>query len=227
VEPLVFSAAIPAAVARSLDEATIHLWRFRYARHEGRAPFIALLAAYAGLHPSGVTLVDAEGGKPYFSEATLGRMRTAEARTLRFNWSHSGDYALIALAYGQPLGVDIEHVRARLRALELARRFFDPAEADALAALDVARVGTAFIALWCAKEAVLKAGGRGLAFGLERVAFLPAAGGLAWRPHRIDAALGGAQGWSLTQFAPTPRYRGALAWYGPARAVRAFQLDRA
>lgn len=220
---LVFSPAVPTVAAPTLDAASIHLWRIRHALSEGRAPLIGLLAAYTGLAPEAIGLVEAAGGKPRFSAATLRRIPSAPARTLEFNWSHSGDYALIALALALPVGVDIEHLRPRLRALEIAQRFFDPAEAAAMGALDRPALDRAFIALWCAKEALLKARGKGLAFGLARVAFAPSAGG-AWRPRAIDAALGGTRGWRLVQFEAAPSYRGALAWRGEPRSVHTFRL---
>lgn len=219
---LVFSTAIPAVAARALDTGSIHLWRIRHALSEGRAPLIGVLAAYTGLDPDAIELVDAEGGKPRLSAATQRRMPAAAARAIEFNWSHSGDYALIALSLALPLGVDIEHRRPRLRALEIAQRFFAPAEAEALGALDPSTLDRAFIALWCAKEALLKARGKGLAFGLTRVAFAPSPGG-AWQPLAIDAALGGTCGWRLMQFEAAAGYRGALAWRGDARSVRAFR----
>jgi 4'-phosphopantetheinyl transferase len=64
--------------------------------------------------------------------------------------------------------------------------------------------------LWCAKEAVLKAHGRGLAFGLHRLAFAERDGALAL--VRADSALGDAADWQLREFVPHPGYRAALAW---------------
>jgi 4'-phosphopantetheinyl transferase len=73
--------------------------------------------------------------------------------------SHSG--ALEAVAVCElPVGVDVERIRP-LRALALARRFFPPVEADALAALPEAERDAAFLRLWTAKEAYVKALGTG------------------------------------------------------------------
>ncbi len=222
-QAVVFANAVPADAARALDDTSIHLWRIRYARSEGRVPLARLLAAYLGRPPADVTLVDAAGGKPRLAGATRLRGAVDGAPSLEFNWSHSGRYALVAVARAVPLGVDIEHVRPRLRALELAQRFFAPPEAVALGAIGADARDAAFIALWCAKEAVLKARGEGLAFGLARVAFAPGSEG-AWRPLAIDAALGGTVGWQVMQFSAAARYRGAVAWRGAPRRLRAFQL---
>src|SRR3546814_11324671 len=62
-------------------------------------------------------------------------------------------------------GADLELLRPRPRALALAERFFVRSETGALLALPAEAREAAFVRLWCAKEAVLKAHGRGLAFG--------------------------------------------------------------
>jgi len=68
----------------------------------------------------------------------------------------------------------------------------------------------AFLRLWCAKEAVLKAHGHGLAFGLHRLEFADIQGRL--HLQACDPALGRAEHWSLQEIAPAPGYLGALAW---------------
>ena len=50
-------------------------------------------------------------------------------------WSHSGDALLLATGPQVQLGVDVERLRPRPRALELAERFFAPAGTQALRAL--------------------------------------------------------------------------------------------
>ena len=92
------------------------------------------------------------------------------------NWSHSGDLLLVALAQDARVGADIEFLRPRPNAMTLAARFFTPFEAQQLAALPHDTAETRFVRLWCAKEAVLKAHGRGIAFGLERLEFTAEAG---------------------------------------------------
>ena len=110
-------------------------------------------------------------------------------------WSHSGDALLLAWVPAGVVGVDIEPRARRVPALRIARRYFTDGEVAALAALpDVAR-DDAFLRLWCAKEAVLKAHGHGLAFGLHRLAFDATA--TAPRLLRCDPALGAASDWRL------------------------------
>ena len=81
------------------------------------------------------------------------------------------------------------------RALELAARYFAPGETRRLRALPADAREAAFLRLWCAKEAVLKAHGHGLSFGLQRLAFDATA--TTPRLLRCDPALGAASDWRL------------------------------
>src|SRR6185295_15890681 len=81
---------------------------------------------------------------------------------LRFNLSHGGDLALIALARGRELGVDIEPLRALSDEARLARRVLSPREADAFAALPPDERAAALLRCWTRKEALLKANGCGI-----------------------------------------------------------------
>lgn len=161
----------------------------------------AWLAPQLGCAPQAIALARDAHGRP----------RLASADGVDVGWSHSGDGLLMAAGRGVVVGIDLERERPRPRALELARRFFDPGEAEWLASrLDAAARTAAFVRLWCAKEAVLKAHGRGIAFGLHRLAFAERDGALVLA--QADPALGDAARWQLREFVPHPGYRAALAW---------------
>jgi 4'-phosphopantetheinyl transferase len=162
----------------------------------------AWLADALGLAPDALALGRDARGRPY--------LPGGGARDC--NWSHSGERLLVGLASAGRVGVDLERLRPRPRALELARRFFAPAEADALAALPPEAREAAFVRLWCAKEAVLKAHGHGLSFGLHRLEFT-----LDDTPRLLacDPALGGPTQWTLRLWTPEPGYVAALAWRAP------------
>lgn len=128
-------------------------------------------------------------------------------------WSHSGDGLLIALGRDVRVGVDLEWQRPRKRAPELARRFFAEDEADWLNALPPAQNQSMFVRVWCAKEAILKAHGRGIAFGLHRLRFGWEAAADRLFLRDCDPALGIASRWRLHETQPQPRERAVLAWY--------------
>lgn len=163
----------------------------------------AWLAAQVGVAPEALALGREPRGRPCLGAGQAG---------FDCSWSHSGDGLLVAIGEHVRLGVDCERLHARPRALELARRYFTPPEHDWLAG--VAAGGSrdrAFLRLWCAKEAVLKAHGHGLSFGLDRLRFAAGAGG-ALSLAECDAALGTAADWSLHEFTPAEGYVAALAW---------------
>lgn len=162
----------------------------------------AWLAAALGVAPAALNLGREPRGRPRLGPPQEG---------FDCSWSHSGDGLLIALGEGVQLGVDCERVRPRPRALELAQRFFTAPEHDWLASFAAGAVrDLAFLRLWCAKEAVLKAHGHGLSFGLEKLRFAEA--GAALVLVECDAGLGAARDWSLHEFTPAPDYVAALAW---------------
>lgn len=126
------------------------------------------------------------------------------------NWSHSGPWLLVALGDGVQVGVDIETRRPRPRALEIARRYLHPREAEALAALAAGPRDLAFLRLWCAKEALLKAQGRGLAHGLDRFEIAGFADpGADLRIADDDGGLG--PGWALAEL-DCPGAVATVAW---------------
>ncbi|TWI13339.1 4'-phosphopantetheinyl transferase family protein [Aerolutibacter ruishenii] len=131
-------------------------------------------------------------------------------QALDCNWSHSGEGLLVAVGEGMRVGVDLEWERPRPRALALAERFFAPQELQWLLAQPEPGRERQFLRLWCAKEAVLKAHGHGLSFGLHRLVFAEGDAGL--RLHECDAALGDANAWTVRELVPAPGYLGALAW---------------
>jgi hypothetical protein len=64
--------------------------------------------------------------------------------------------------------VDVERVRADFAGEDIARRFFAPAEVDALAASAPGEYVAAFFRCWTRKEAYVKARGDGLSLPLDR-----------------------------------------------------------
>lgn len=208
---MIAAAASPACNAtESLRDDEIHVWHFAYQRADGRAPLLVLLARYVGGEANAIHLANGEHGRPRFAPAP--------DPALDFNWSHSGDHAAVALARHVAPGIDLERLRERSNALPLAQRFFHPDEVAMLAALPAAERSTAFLELWTAKEAVLKATGRGIAFGLHRLQVTREPPRLTW----LDGD--DANAWQLQRLQMGDAYVAALAWRGGARRVNVREL---
>jgi 4'-phosphopantetheinyl transferase len=196
-----------AKLAEGLRDDEIHVWQLHYERQHGRAPLRRVLAAYVGAHIDDIVLTDGEYGRP--------SLEPSLAQSLGFNWSHSGNRALIAIGRDVTPGIDIERRRNRPRAQEIAQRYFTREESDALATLPVERRPAAFLELWTAKEAVLKAVGRGIAFGLDRLNIVGSSDDLAL--ERLDGDDVGQ--WQLRRLSSEPDWVGALAWRGGPRRI--------
>lgn len=210
----------PARVPVALADDEIHLWLLaadgNHQALRGDGPRVrGLLAAYLGCAQDAVNVGLGEHGKPYLDGL-------AGTRPFDFNVSHSGGALLVAIARGQELGVDIETQRRQRPVLELARRFFAADEASALARFDPMQRQMAFLRLWSCKEAVVKALGIGIGFGLARVQFGMGPAGEPVELSVIHASAGSVEDWHVVRLAPTDAHIGALAWRGPLRRVRAF-----
>jgi 4'-phosphopantetheinyl transferase len=116
-----------------------------------------ILARYTGQDPTALIFGVAEKGKPYL----------AEHDRVRFNLSHSGSFAMVAVALDHEVGVDIERIRPERSTDDIAARFFAPAEARDLNATPEDRRVAAFFACWSRKEAYIKARGEGLGIALD------------------------------------------------------------
>lgn len=176
-------------------------WR-PYHRGEAAEPRVReWLQQTLALAPEGLDLARDRHGRPRLGHAHAGHDAS---------WSHSGEGLLMALGQGVLVGCDLEWARPRPRALELAQRYFAAEEARWLGSLSGPAREAAFVRIWCAKEAMLKAHGRGIAFGLHRLRFGEQDGVLALVD--CDPELGAPEDWSLRAFEPAPDYLATLAW---------------
>ncbi|MBX9742649.1 MAG: 4'-phosphopantetheinyl transferase superfamily protein [Chthoniobacterales bacterium] len=102
-----------------------------------------------------------------FQKTTHGKLFLPEHPHFFFNMAHSGD--LLALVFSHtPVGIDLEKKR-KVKALALANKFFSAEEIDFITSEGEASIEKKFLQLWTAKEAVLKADGRGITEGLREV----------------------------------------------------------
>ena len=102
-------------------------------------------------------------GKPYLTAP----------EAIPFNLSHSGDYVMCAVS-DEEIGCDVEQIRAMDP--EIARRFFHPAEYEAISSAPTPELANdLFFRYWTLKESFLKATGLGITFPLNafRIAIGP------------------------------------------------------
>ena len=112
-----------------------------------------VLAAYVRSKPHSLLLQTGKYGKPFLSWPTT---------NIRFNISHTGSLALLAISSQGRVGVDAEFIQLIVEVEEISRSFFTALEADEIMSLAPEVRLAAFFACWTRKEAFVKALGKGL-----------------------------------------------------------------
>jgi 4'-phosphopantetheinyl transferase len=179
-----------------------------------RGSLRSILARYTGIDPGRLRFRLGEFGKPELGADDGGDR-------LRFNLSHSGTLALLVVAAGRRVGVDLERLRPMADAERIAARFFSAREQSELRALPEPERLAAFFRVWTRKEAYIKAIGTGLATPLDGFAVSLAPG----EPPRLLDVAGRpeeAARWAMLDFRPGSDYLGAAAVEGGCRGLLCF-----
>ena len=142
----------------------------------------AALGSALRIPPAELAFVYGEHGKPRLDDSQQPR-----GGALRFNLSHSGALAILALGRGYEVGADVELPRQR-RIGDLARRWYTEAEQHQM--FSTKDQAATFFRLWTCKEAFLKATGEGLSRSLRsyEVELTPQGARLRWAREIPDAA---------------------------------------
>jgi 4'-phosphopantetheinyl transferase len=174
-----------------------------------------LLGSYLSAPPNAIEFTLASKGKP---------MLAAPVNTIdiRFNVSHSQDFAIFAFSVGKEIGVDAELIRDDIEAEQIAERFFSDQEQAELRLLEGEEHRAGFFLCWTRKEAYLKARGDGLEKPLNSfsVTLAPRA------PVRLLSE--DSFKWSLYSLDVAPGWAAALAVEGvPSRILLSGDPDKA
>jgi len=172
-----------------------------------------LLGRYLAVEPGRLEFLAGPHGRP--------ELAAPAADGLSFNLSHSGGVVLVAVTRGRRIGVDVERVRPLRDLLALSRRFFQPAEDEALRLAAPEALPSKFFELWTAKEAIIKATGEGLS-GLEGVE-LALALGAPPAALKVSGSPDGAGRWVVKPLQAGPEYRAALAADSAGFSLRTFE----
>src|SRR5207248_10492215 len=157
----------------------------------GRASLRWVLGRSLGLSPAAVPIVRGARGRPQLEGQSA----------LDFNISHTEGVALIGIARGSRIGVDVEHTEREVNADGLARKFLVASEQATLGSLDASARRVRFLRYWTCKEAMSKATGDGLTAPfrhlevkltdtIELVAGPAPYEAPSWRLHAVDVPAG-------------------------------------
>jgi len=180
----------------------------RFLRPEDRGSYVATRAALRmvlsdsiGVAPDAIKLDQNPWGKPVLAADHA-------CHNLDFSVSHSGRLSAIALSRTGAVGIDIERRREVSHRHRIVEDLLGDGAAVTLAGLPPQQQDEAFLRLWTATEAVVKAAGTGLAGNRNPIPLALAGDGLPrLAPHRVAS---NARRWSLVPIDPSPGYVGSL-----------------
>jgi 4'-phosphopantetheinyl transferase len=181
-----------------------HFERDRRRWVAARTALRRILSRYLGIGPDRLRFATTAHGKPYLRPELV-------ATNIRFNLSHSGAMALIAVARAE-VGVDIEDTTRAVDWLALSPDVFSTREMQGL--LDGhAKPALTPWRIWTLKEAYLKGRGCGLTIPLRSFEIMPGPEGhtfgIAIEANRDDGL-----DWRLLSLPTRPGYVAALAANG-------------
>lgn len=188
----------------TLADAEIAVWRLD---QDAERPIETVLAAYLGVDPTAVTIRRSPAGRP--------ELRGSPHRV---SLSHGGDVALVGVAHGRDVGVDVEPYRPGIESWSLVRHALTRAEQARLSA-EPSRRARDFLAIWTKKEAVLKALGVGLSLDPRLIEL----DGSSVASVPLDC--GPARDWTLGTV-QLPRHAAAFAVRGPVSRLRLYDARR-
>lgn len=177
-----------------------------------------ILSLYVNCPPEKLQFQQNDHGKPYIANLPLGL-------NLQFNMSDSHDYALYGLRLDDEVGVDLEYMKSKIRAEEIAKRFFSPDEYRALLDLPPSERLEGFYRCWSRKEAYIKAIGQGLSFNLSRFSVSLKPDGLNCLLE-VDGSAELARQWRLGSVSAPEHFQAALAVEGEVRKIKNFDWSK-
>ena len=166
----------------------------------------AVLSFYAPYDPGAWRFVVDAHGRPELVAAP-GMPR------LRLSLSHTEGLVAVAVAHTADVGVDVDRIDPRRRALDIAERCFAPEEMAALLAAPVEARPALFATFWTLKESYLKARGVGIWGGVDlqacRFELADDRAEVRFRP--APAVEDHPEAWRFFAIEPTAVHRAAIA----------------
>jgi 4'-phosphopantetheinyl transferase len=171
-----------------------------------------VLARYVETAPDAIEIWAERHHKP--------RLSSFNPRDVRFNLAHRDGRALIAIARGFEVGVDLEAARRLEESAAVAATVLSPTELTAMETLPAPERHAAILRLWVRREALLKGTGTGLRVPPAHIDVGPPDPAV-----RRPVAVAGAS-WTLWDLTPWPDAVGAVTCSGTGRMLRRFSEAR-
>jgi 4'-phosphopantetheinyl transferase len=138
---------------------------------------------------------------------------------IEFNFAHSHNVAILALSKDNSLGVDIEKIKNLEQQQAIEDLFLTPNESRWLSRLPNSYRLEGFYRLWTAKEAFIKAIGKGFYFDPKNIDFYMPKNII----NNIIYSSKEYNGWTLKNFIPLDGYMAALCSEKAAKVISQFK----
>lgn len=182
----------------------------RLRRHGDRLRFVTararlreIIGSYSGISPRDIRIGKHERGKPFIAHP--------EGKHPEFNISHSGRLILMAFTRNRQIGIDVERYRNLNNAAKIMKRFFSREEADYYLNCSENMKDSRFFKLWTAREAYVKAVGKGAALMRKEIPVSLLADG---RQRTLQTNDKNPDNWYFFNLDASPEYEAALAVQG-------------
>ena len=191
--------------------------RFRFEKEQarfisGRAALRVLLGRYTGVAPEKVALRYEPQGKPVLADSAEWQLTLP---------AHFRELAVLALSRGAPVGIDLEWMDPDFPRNEVAPDIFSEEELGHLRGLPAAEQPGFFFQAWTAKEALLKAVGKGFSIEPKSIAIRIGAG----LEPEIVSAPADFEGMHLQGLAIQANFAASLAVGGKVGRVEVFDFE--
>jgi 4'-phosphopantetheinyl transferase len=183
----------------------------------GRGSLRTILGRYVAEAPEQLAFRYGERGKPALADRSSGL-------DIQFNTSNSNDIAVVAIALGRQLGVDVEQVRPIENFDRIVAHHFSAQERSGFSRLSEDQRLEAFFRCWTRKEAYLKATGEGLSRALDSfdVSLAP---GDSPKLLRVDGSPEELTRWEFQDLLVGRNYIGSIAVEGPGWELKPYQHE--
>lgn len=121
-----------------------------------------IIGSYLDQEPADLKINSTPDGKPYLENSKL-----------EFNLSHSGNIWICALCQSKQVGIDIQERYPITSIKTIIKNYFSVDEKNYLDSLPAGQYKDNFFSLWTAKEAYLKAIGKGFQESPTKISILP------------------------------------------------------
>lgn len=183
--------------------------RNRHANFKGDSDRDVYLLAHAMLRAALSYYFDKQPGEWRFEPEHSGKPRIVAPlpAPLEFSLSHTRGLAVCSFARLDPMGIDVESASRGAEMQEIVARQFADSERQMLGQWPQPLRFERSVWLWTAKEALLKAQGRGLSVPLDEVCLTWGSDGRVRLERRLEAG----QSWHFVRFRIDGEFLGTLA----------------